>query len=72
MLSDRKVQVERPRLRRRGRGGKEVEIPAYTAMQNQSPLSERMLDTLLRSVSTRNYKDVIPQMPRPSGCRSPA
>jgi transposase-like protein len=62
MLSDRKLQVERPRLRRKGRGGKEVEIPAYTAMQNQSPLGERMLDTLLRGVSTRNYKDVIPQM----------
>jgi hypothetical protein len=31
MLSDRKIQVERPRLRTKGRGGKEVEIPAYTA-----------------------------------------
>jgi transposase-like protein len=63
MLSDRKIQVERPRLRTRGRGrSKEVEVPAYTAMQDQSPLGERMLDTLLRGVSTRNYKDVIPQM----------
>ena len=62
MLSDRKIQVERPRLRTKGRGGKEVEIPAYTAMQNPSPLGERMLDTLLCGVSTRNYKDVIPQM----------
>jgi transposase-like protein len=63
MLSDRKIQVERPRLRTKGRGrSKEVEIPAYTAMQNQWPLGERVLDTLLRGVSTRNYKDVIPQM----------
>jgi transposase-like protein len=62
MLSDRKLQVERPRLRRKGRGGKEVEIPAYTAMQNQSPLGGHMLDTLLCGVSTRNYKNVIPQM----------
>lgn len=63
MLSDRKIQVERPRLRTKGRSrSKEVEIPAYTAMQEQSPLGERMLDTLLRGVSTRNYKDVIPQM----------
>jgi putative transposase len=67
MLSDRKLQVERPRLRRKGRGGKEVEIPAYTAMQNQSPLGGRMLDTLLRGVSTRNYKDVIPQMAETAG-----
>ena len=63
MLSDRKLQVERPRLRTKGQGrSKEVEIPAYTAMQDQSPLGERMLDTLLRGVSTRNYKDVIPEM----------
>jgi len=62
MLSDRKIQVERPRLRRQGRGGKEIEIPAYTAMQSHSPLGARMLDTLLCGVSTRNYKDVIPQM----------
>ena len=63
MLSDRKIQVERPRLRTRGRvRSKEVEIPAYIAMQEQTPLGERMLDTLLRGVSTRNYKDVIPQM----------
>ena len=63
MLGDRKIQVERPRLRTGGRGrSKEVEIPAYIAMQEQTPLGERMLDTLLRGVSTRNYKDVIPQM----------
>ena len=63
MLSDRKIQVERPRLRTKGQGrSKEVEIPAYTAMQDQSPLGKRMLDTLLRGVSTRNYKDVIPQI----------
>ena len=54
--------MERPRLCCKGRRGKEVEIPAYTAIQNQSPLGGRILDTLLRSVSTRNYKDVIPQM----------
>ena len=32
-LSDRKVRVERPRLRRRGAGeGGEVEVPAYAAI----------------------------------------
>jgi transposase-like protein len=36
-------------------------------MQNQSPLGGRMLDTLLRGVSTRNYKDVIPQMAETAG-----
>jgi hypothetical protein len=35
MLSDRKLQVQRPRLREKGPGtGKEVEIPAYAAMHN--------------------------------------
>jgi transposase-like protein len=67
MLSDRKIQVQHPRLRRKGRGGKEVEVPAYTAMQTPSALGERMLDTLLRGVSTRNYKDVIPEMAQTIG-----
>lgn len=62
-LSDRKVQVQRPRLRQKGAGaGKEVEIPAYTAMQNQPRLAARMLDILMRGVSTRQYQGVIPQM----------
>jgi len=39
-----------------------VEIPAYTAMHNQPRLSARMLDILMRGVSTRQYKGVIPAM----------
>jgi transposase-like protein len=63
MLSDRKLQVQRPRLRGKGSGtGQEVEIPAYTAMHNQPRLSARMLDILMRGVSTRQYKGVIPAM----------
>jgi putative transposase len=63
MLSDRKLAVERPRLRSRGPGrGQEVEVPAYTAMHNQARLGARMLDILMRGVSTRQYKGVIPKM----------
>jgi len=63
MLSDRKLQVQRPRLRDKSPGkGKEVEIPAYAAMHNQPRLSARMLDILMRGVSSRQYKRVIPQM----------
>jgi len=63
MLSDRKLQVQRPRLRGKGPGtDKEVEIPAYAAMHNQPRLSARMLDILMRGVSTRQYKRVIPEM----------
>jgi transposase-like protein len=63
MLSDRKLSVERPRLRQKGRGaGKEVEVPAYQAMQDEPRLGGRMLDILMRGVSTRQYRRVIPQM----------
>jgi len=66
-LSDRKLEVQRPRLRSKGRGGKEVEVPAYAAMQNPTPMGARMLDILLHGVSTRNYKQVIPQMTETAG-----
>ena len=73
MLSDRKLQVQRPRLREKNPGkGKEVEIPAYTAMHNQPRLSARMLDILMRGVSTRQYKDVIPAMADTVGYPNPA
>jgi putative transposase len=62
MLSDRKLEVERPRLRTKGRSGHEVGIPAYIAMQNQPRLGGRMLDILMSGVSTRQYKSVIPEM----------
>jgi transposase-like protein len=62
MLSDRKLEVQRPRLRRRGRPGQEVEVPAYRVMHNGEQMGARMLDILMRGVSTRNYKEVIPTM----------
>jgi putative transposase len=63
MLSDRKLAIERPRLRQRGTGeNKEVEIPAYAALQNEPRLRARMLEILMRGVSTRNYRAVIPEM----------
>ena len=62
MLSDRKLEVERPRLRTKGSRGREVEVPAYAAMQNGEQMGGRMLEILMRGVSTRNYKEVIPSM----------
>ena len=62
-LSDRKLEVERPRLRRRGVGeGGEVVVPAYEAMHQDEGLGEKMLHTLMRGVSTRNYQEVVPEM----------
>ncbi|MGB8480715.1 MAG: IS256 family transposase [Acidobacteriaceae bacterium] len=67
LLSDRKLEVQRPRLRSKGRRGQEVEVPAYAAMQNPTPMGARMLDILLHGVSTRNYKQVIPPMAETAG-----
>jgi len=66
-LSDRKVEVERPRLRRKRPRSQEVEVPAYSAMQDQEQMGARMLDILLHGVSTRNYKAVIPAMAETAG-----
>ena len=52
MLSDRKLQVQRPRLRGKGPGKvQELEVPAYAAMYNQPRLSARMLDILIRGAT---------------------
>ena len=40
-LSNRKVRVEKPRLRRKGPGvGAEVEVPAYETMQRDERLGQ--------------------------------
>jgi len=59
-LSTQKVRVERPRLRRKGGG--EVGVPAYTAMQSDRLLGEKLESILMSGVSTRNYERVIPEM----------
>jgi transposase-like protein len=66
-LQDRKLEVDRPRLRTKGPRSREVEVPAYAAMQNQEQMGERMLEILMRGVSTRNYKEVIPAMAETTG-----
>ena len=59
-LSTRKLRVNKPRLRHKETG--EVSIPAYEAMLNNSRLGQRILEILMKGVSTRNYKTVIPEM----------
>ena len=58
-LKERKLGVSKPRLR--ARGGGEVAIPAYAAMQD-ARLGRRMLDVLLRGISARQYQNVLPEM----------
>jgi transposase-like protein len=60
-LSNRKMRVSRPRLRKRGGGmGSEVAIPAYDAMRDDGRLSQKVWDTMMRGVSTRNYGAILP------------
>jgi putative transposase len=62
-LSDRKLKVQRIRLRRRGGGtGAEVAVPAYEALKAHDRTGARMLEILLSGVSTRNYAKVLPEM----------
>ncbi len=62
-LSQRKLPVDKPRLRKKGKGdGKEVAVPAYEAMQDRQGMGGRMLDLLMRGVTTRQYQHVIPEM----------
>lgn len=58
-LRERKLAVMRPRLRR---GNREVPIPAYEQCQRDDGLADRMLDIVMRGVSTRQYKPVLPEM----------
>ena len=62
-LAERKLRVERPRLRRKGQGkAGEVTIPAYEAMQVNGQVAQRVLQILLAGVSTRKYREVLPEM----------
>jgi putative transposase len=62
-LAERKLHVTRPRLRKKGQGQDgEVSVPAYEAMQQDGKLGSRMLEILLRGVSTRQYRAVLPEM----------
>jgi hypothetical protein len=47
-LSQRKLPVNKPRLRKKGKGGgKEVAVPAYEAMQDRQGMGARMLELLM-------------------------
>ncbi len=62
-LAERKLRVEKPRLRCKGPGpDKEVAIPAYEAILGNSRLGRRILEILLHGISTRNYRKVLPEM----------
>jgi len=62
-LAEPKLRVRRPRLRKKPSGPEgEAPVPAYEAMQQDGKLGSRMLEILLRGVSTRQYQHVLPEM----------
>jgi transposase-like protein len=64
-LREQQLRVEKPRLRKKSRQAgqrAEVEIPAYETMRKDAKLADRMLEILMRGVSTRNYREVLPEM----------
>lgn len=68
VLSDRKLHVERPRLRKSSKDGKEeVAIPAYEAMQNDAVMGARMTELLLGGLTTRGYHQMIREMAETAG-----
>jgi len=70
-LSNRKLRVDKPRLRHKGNGtNKEVEIPAYEAILANSTLGHRILEILMNGISIRKYKTILPGMAETVGGRS--
>lgn len=62
-LAERKLRIDKPRLRRKGKGKDlELQIPVYEAMQTNSRLGQRILSILMHGISTRSYKKVLPEM----------
>ena len=64
-LKERQLRVAKPRLRKKRRRADEsgeVEVPAYTALQADQRLADRMLEPMLKGVSTRRYEKVLPAM----------
>jgi len=59
-LADRKVKVQRPRLRHKTIG--EVAVPAYESLRQDNQLGKPMLGAMMRGVSTREYHGVLPEM----------
>src|SRR6476620_7358964 len=66
-LLERRLKVSKPRLRTRGRRGREIAIPLYEQLQGDSGLAGRMSEILVSGVSTRKYQRVLPQMAASAG-----
>jgi putative transposase len=51
----RHVVVERPRVRRKGKGGGEIELPSVAAAREADPMPSHVAEQVVIGVSTRGY-----------------
>jgi hypothetical protein len=66
-LLERRLKVNKPRLRTRGPAGREVAIPLYERLQDDNALARRVSEILVSGVSTRKYARVLPAMAASAG-----
>lgn len=52
-LAERQPRVQRPRLR--NKNGREVAVPAYDRLRDDTNIGARVRDILVAGVSTRRY-----------------
>jgi putative transposase len=52
----RNVVVPRPRVRSKGKGGKEIELPSVAAAREADPMSSHVAEQIVVGVSTRGYE----------------
>ena len=58
-LAERQLRVQRPRLR--DKNGREVNVPAYERLRDDTSVGARVRDILVAGVSTRRYAQVLPE-----------
>jgi putative transposase len=61
-MAERKLSVTRPRLRTAGPASKEVAVPAYERLQGDARMGARVRDIVVKGVSMRKYREVLPEV----------
>ncbi|MBI5720664.1 MAG: IS256 family transposase [Rubrivivax sp.] len=61
-MAERKLSVTRPRLRTAGATAKEVAVPAYERLQGDARMGARVRDIVVKGVSMRKYREVLPEV----------
>ena len=59
----RNIVVDRPRVRRAGKGGEEIPLPSVEAFRAADPLCARVVEQIVLGVSTRGYERSLEPVP---------